>query len=301
MAETVIMPADGMVWVAGIVTYRGLINSGLHEMVQLPPSQSTGVYHTHPFSVILWTSALQDVLRHQEQVDNTLRKFQRALSTDAPICSKAGAVCEAYRALFVPLNALLQHQAASTRWVVHLSTSPHVSASVAPDAPVHQTSGDDVADPTISRPAKRQRVPWPDVALRLLRDRQCRLGGPTSRVCITVEAKQAAVLGDAADLPAAWNNGNAAVQAVLAQAFGQMDMFQTSLGAILTLKHVWLLQRPEDQPGTVQVRSRPAFRHLIGQAASCSVARARKPCSCCLHGVSMLGGDVCACLCTVQS
>lgn len=150
-------------------------------------------------------------------------------------------------------------------------------------------------------------------------------------VYITVEAKQAAVLRDAVDLPSAWHNGESSVQAVLAQAFAQMAQFRTSLGVLLTELHVWLLQRPQDAPQTVQASCWP-FSCLASVAwqsraaaflgagcgqwtplgyyqpptsAACHVVlggagpAAFFGCGCgcgCLHGMSfiMLGGNVCA-------
>lgn len=169
-------------------------------------------------------------------------------------------MAEAYRTVFFPLNRILEDQQASQRWAVQ----PSASKMTASDAPAAQHSGTDVADPANSRPAKRQCVVRPDAAL-LMHDQQYRAfiqldSVSPQNVYITVEAKQVAVLGDVVDLSTAWNSGNSAVQAVLAQAFGQMVQFETSLGVFLTLRHVWLLQRPEGQPGTLQVRFCPVIR-----------------------------------------
>lgn len=105
-------------------------------------------------------------------------------------------------------------------------------------------------------------------------------------VYITVEAKQAAVLTDVVDLPTAWNNYNinrhSAVQAVLAQAFGQMVQFETCFGVVLTLRQVWLLHRLADKPGDLQVRFCRVIRCFLSHAESCSVAQACQPGSRCL-------------------
>lgn len=192
-----------------------------------------------------WTAAAT-VRDHQAQVDDEVAKFHRVFSTDTELDSEDAAVCELYRAVLVPANAVLADQHTDVRWRVAPSVKQSYAADTAPGSDDDATAADD------SRPAKKQRTVKPDAWL-VQGATQGAASAQSRQVLITVEAKQSAVLHGITNLPQEWHLGNSAVQQVVAQAFGQMAKHRAALGVILTLEHVWLLRRPSNEQGKLQV------------------------------------------------
>ncbi len=264
-----------------------------HQYSQLVARALTGQYTTHPFDVLAWTAAAT-VRDHQAQVDDEVSKFHRVFSTDMELDSEDAAVCELYRAVLVPANAVLADQHTDVRWRVAPSVKQSYAADTAPGSDDDATAADD------SRPAKKQLTVKPDTWL-VQGATQGAASAQSRQVLITVEAKQSAVLHGVTDLPQEWHNGNRAVQQVVAQAFGQMAKHRTALGVIVTLEHVWLLRRQSNAPGTLQVCLLQLAPLAVGQYTRTSLPVTCASAAALLAGTYPLGLDIVRSLHDAQS